>query len=287
MARAPAAILDPRIRLTGTTGPRTTRSSTLRSPKMSQQSCADMDSRTWSSRRRNPTAPATRFEPTSRSGRLQCGSSTTSSWPRCVANDANSEDYRVGFSSTEWARRNVLDVEIEPAKDELDTDQNWKRSEHHRARRCRNARQCRVKPLADAEQRAAAHEREAEHELQGPGIEIAQEVRVKKSLQSCRKILAGECKHNMTHREVALLVAVARPHGNIPHDRANRVEPAQPVRFEEIVTAQPGQWQASERRAMDCRVSVGRVHDVPVATRHLVDERQQRVAEQTWPRHSL
>src|SRR5437762_669567 len=275
------------VRLTGTIGPRTRRLSGRRGLMMSPQSCAGTNLRTWSLRRSPPTLPTTRFEPTSRSGRLQCGSSTTSSWPRCVGNDANSEDYLVGFSSTEWARRNVLDVEIEPAEHELDTDQNRKRSEHHRTRRCRNACQCRVKPLADTEQRAAAHEREAEHELQGPGIEIAQEVRVKKSLQSCRKILAGECKHNMTHREVALLVAVARPHGNIPHDRANRVEPEQHVRFEEIVTAQPGQWQASERRAMDCRVSVGRVHDVPVATRHLVDERQQRVAEQTWPRHSL
>src|SRR5205085_3191154 len=170
------------VRQTGTIGPRTRRLSGPRRLMMSQQSCAGTNLRTWSLRRNPPMLPTRRFAPSSSSGRRRCGSSMTSSWPPYVTTDAISTRHRIRLACTEWARRNVLDIEIEPAEHELDANQNRKRGEHHGTRRCRNSCQCRVKPLADAEQRAAAHEREAEHELQRPGIEIAEEVRVKKSL---------------------------------------------------------------------------------------------------------
>ncbi len=87
--------------------------------------------------------------------------------------------------------------------------------------------------------------------------------------------------------QAALLVLVARHHGNLGHHGADGVEPEEQVRLEEVALAELVEGQLARHRAVEGGEAVRRIEDLPVARGELGEEGEDRVAEQPHPRHRL
>src|SRR3546814_18405355 len=74
-------------------------------------------------------------------------------------------------------------------------------------------------------------------------------------------VCSSDLEQGSAHLQAAHFVFVPRIHGDIEYDRAQRVEPEQHVRLEEVAFADPIEWQPSRDIRMDCRIAVGRVED--------------------------